>query len=83
MERVWQGTGSRSHADCLDAAQGLEMHVTNVIQKGAIVPLPYELWEMVSSQFCCTESTRETGELQGQKPHLNSSVLNSLEIWDV
>lgn len=47
LERVWQGTANRSHADCLDPAQGLETHVTNIVQKGAVVQLPYELWEMV------------------------------------
>lgn len=29
------------------AAVGQEKRVTNIIQKGAIVQLPYELWEMV------------------------------------
>lgn len=47
MERVWQGTGSRSHANCLGPAQGLEMHVKNVTQKEPIVQLPYELWDMI------------------------------------
>lgn len=54
VERVWQGTGSRSHAACRDPPQGLKVHVTNGIQKGTIVLLPYELWEIVWSQFSCT-----------------------------
>lgn len=45
--KEWQGTGSRSHPDCLDPSQRLEMHITNVIQKGTFVQLPYELWERV------------------------------------
>lgn len=61
MERAWQGTSSRSHAACRDLAQGLKIHVTNGMQKGAIVLLPYELWETVWSQFGCTgwQETRE------------------------
>ena len=62
----------------LDPAQGLEMHGTN----GAVVQLPYELWEVVKSQLCSVESTRETGDLQRWK-QLNASVLNSVGHWDV
>lgn len=54
------------------------MHGTN----GAAVQLPYELWEVVRSQLCSVEITRETEDLQRWK-QLNASVLNSVGNWDV